>query len=968
MTDPNILLAAFNSSPFPMMLLQHGKDGFTIKAGNKALFDGIGQCEESVIGKNIVRLFHQIEMEQWAGTNYLEASLDKVMTSAKPDTMPVIQYSKDGGSALSTRYFQCSNTPLLDAEGMVTAILFIATEVTQRFAASMELKKIRRRLVSAQKIANVGYWEYNLVSDELFWSDELFNILEISKSTVDPVPGLYFSAIHPDDRPKYFAARSRALSGEQEMDIELRLVFPGGKIKWVHQAGKVRKDYKGFPVAFEGVIKNITVSKLLKLSLEESNLRYRYVSKAAFDTIYDWDIINQKYHWSEGFQENFGHAGDKIETKNFWLSRVHPADIERVKSANRKALEGKDTGCLNEYRFMKGDGKYAYVVDRASIIRDHNGKAIRMIGAIQDVTEKKNLQTLLDKANKLAKIGSWEIDVKSNTVFWSDITKQIREVPHDYTPTLENGTSYFIEQEGVESIRSKVEKAIKNGTPWQQDYQIYTHKGNKKWIRTIGEPEIINGRCRKIYGSFQDIDEQKKAALEISRLYEEKNIILESIGDAFFRIEHDWTVTYWNKEAEKLLHTSREEAINKKFWKTFPQSVDSISYKKYHESLETGAKVQFEEYNPVLNKWYDISAFPYEKGLSVFFRDVTERKLSQIKLQESEMRYSELFRINPHPIWVFDANTLAFTQVNKAAMELYGFTEQEFLSMTILDIRPREDEQFIRDKIRNHNSGDGYASGVYRHLTKDGRSIIVEVKSKLIVINKGLHRLAIITDITERLDTEKKISRTILRTQENERFELGAELHDNVCQILASTYITMGVLAKSVSEPGTELFNKCRAYIHLATQEIRSLSHRLAPSMLANAPLKEAIQKLASDINVEKKYHLTIYYDELLNDIEMNQDLKLNLYRILQEQLRNIAKYARCKNIAIDVLRFDQKIKMRIEDDGVGFDLNNVNSGIGLSNMKRRTELFEGTFEINSAPGNGCEVIIELPLKEQPTD
>ena len=107
------------------------------------------------------------------------------------------------------------------------------------------------------------------------------------------------------------------------------------------------------------------------------------------------------------------------------------------------------------------------------------------------------------------------------------------------------------------------------------------------------------------------------------------------------------------------------------------------------------------------------------------------------------------------------------------------------------------------------------------------------------------------------------------------------------------------------------------------------------------------------------------FFDEAVEKAKISRDLQLNLYRILQEQLRNIIKYAECETIEVDLIIKSGKLKMRISDDGVGFDVNKVKGGIGLSNMKRRVELFYGKFNIFSSPGAGCELVIDIPLKNE---
>ena len=339
------------------------------------------------------------------------------------------------------------------------------------------------------------------------------------------------------------------------------------------------------------------------------------------------------------------------------------------------------------------------------------------------------------------------------------------------------------------------------------------------------------------------------------------------------------------------------------------------------------------------------------------------RKKRTHELQESEKRYSELFRLNPQPIWIFNVDNFRFVQVNKAAIELYGYTEEEFLKLTILDIRPPEDVKLVKKSVENR--GEGSFKGKFRHYTKTKKLLDVEVQSNFVLINDKQYRLAIITDVTEKNRMEHEITRAIIKTQENERYEVGAELHDNVCQILASTHISLGVLSKSINASGMKLFHQCREYITLATQEIRNLSHRLAPAFFNDSTLEEAFGILLNNFNVENQVKINLYFDEVVARANINRDLQLNLYRILQEQLRNIFKYAHCNNIDVDVILKNNKLKMRIADDGVGFNVNEVKTGIGISNMRRRVELFYGKFEIFSSPGSGCELLIDIPLEPE---
>ncbi|MBW4891741.1 PAS domain S-box protein [Mucilaginibacter sp. HMF5004] len=123
-------------------------------------------------------------------------------------------------------------------------------------------------------------------------------------------------------------------------------------------------------------------------------------------------------------------------------------------------------------------------------------------------------------------------------------------------------------------------------------------------------------------------------SLAVTQSLKEKNNILESIGDAFFAVDENWIVTYWNNMAEKVLQTPKSNIINKMLWDVFKDAIGSVSYNNYHEAIATNQAVHFEDHYERLNKWYEVSAYPSGKGLSVYFKDITERKVSEILLKE----------------------------------------------------------------------------------------------------------------------------------------------------------------------------------------------------------------------------------------------------------------------------------------------------------------------------------------------
>ena len=341
-----------------------------------------------------------------------------------------------------------------------------------------------------------------------------------------------------------------------------------------------------------------------------------------------------------------------------------------------------------------------------------------------------------------------------------------------------------------------------------------------------------------------------------------------------------------------------------------------------------------------------------------------ERKKNNALIEYSEKRYSDLFHLSPQPMWVYDLETLKFLQVNKAAVDHYGYTEEEFLSMTILEIRPKEQIVKILAALeleRSNKEQKGFV-GSYTHQKKTGELISVEVYSTRIEINERQCFSVIAVDVSERNEYEHKITKAIIKTQEEERYEIGGELHDNVCQILATSMISLGMMKKYIEPTAEQWFNNTKEYINMASDEIRNLSHRLAPAFFEDSNFEVAIEVLLNSFNAAEQYEIEIQFDNKINELNLSLDLQLNLYRIVQEQLRNIMKYAKASKITLNFSVVDDMLNLKLTDDGVGFVTDKSKSGIGMANMKRRAELFSGTFFIDSSPGNGCTMTVKVPI------
>jgi len=309
------------------------------------------------------------------------------------------------------------------------------------------------------------------------------------------------------------------------------------------------------------------------------------------------------------------------------------------------------------------------------------------------------------------------------------------------------------------------------GTGWRR-----RKDGSQFWAdMVITALYTDDNKLRGFVKITRDLTQQKEMADELERLHQraeqsisqkldatlkERNTILESIGDAFFAVDRHWIVTYWNKKAEKVLQTPKRKILGYPLWAVFADSIGSVSYQRYHEALHAGKAVHFEDYYAPLDIWYDISAYPSGKGLSVYFKDITARKAAENQLKAiaaalavSEKNYSELFHLSPLPMFVFELDSLKFLDVNAAFVEHYGYSREELLLMDLKGIRPLEDvPAFEAGLVQDQPDSRIERLGVYKHRKKNGEVIQVDIQSNFIHYQGKAAKVTIAADVTERLN------------------------------------------------------------------------------------------------------------------------------------------------------------------------------------------------------------------------
>jgi PAS domain S-box-containing protein len=339
------------------------------------------------------------------------------------------------------------------------------------------------------------------------------------------------------------------------------------------------------------------------------------------------------------------------------------------------------------------------------------------------------------------------------------------------------------------------------------------------------------------------------------------------------------------------------------------------------------------------------------------------------KLLASAESYKEYFDNAPNPQWIFDKTIKRFLAVNKAAQKHYGYSEQEFLALSLFDITDIDNRTFAQ--INEDLAGKEKLNLLSTHRKKDGSKIVVDVSISFIVYEGKRVVIATISDISEKLQLQKdllkektevkeKVQVATLTAQTQEREYLGRELHDNINQMLASTKLYLDIAANN-DTMRMELINKCKEFLVITMDEVRSLSHKLVNNSSKGLNLVEAIEELLSPYYLNNSF--IIDYSSSGNLNALSVDVKISLLRIIQEGIQNTAKYAEAENVRIE-LNVTDNISLLIADDGKGFDTAIQKHGIGIRNIHERTQKLKGTVQMNSFIGGGCIIKIQIPLPE----
>lgn len=492
-----------------------------------------------------------------------------------------------------------------------------------------------------EHLSNTGSWELDLHTGAQIWSDNYYKICGLVPQEKEASNALALELVHPDDRERTLQTFYHALDNGLRYDIKKRLIRPDGEIIYVHSIATPEFDAYGKVSRFYGTLQDITKRLKTEKALIEGMQRYNLTLEAARDGLWEWDLESDTAFFSPRFKEMFGlDTQTNNEGVLFFNNRVHPDDRDGVLNALTLHFKHNEP-FQKEFRMKALGGVFSWFLVRAQASWNQEGRAVRMAGSVTDISENKKKQKLLEDTATVAKIGSWEFDLVQNKVVWNEIMREIHEVDDDFVPDHHNADRFFKEGPMRNRVNAIFNQAIQEDQDIDVELEFVTAKGNERWKRLTIRTEKSGETPIRMYGICQDITDRKLAEQTLIDLLAEKNTILESITDGFCTINRNWVVTYWNRAAEVITTLPREKVLGKNMWKVYGDAREMVFFREYHRAMEAHVPVHFEEYYPFIDKWFEISAYPSEIGLSVYFKDITQTRhllhLQQLEQQVLEM-------------------------------------------------------------------------------------------------------------------------------------------------------------------------------------------------------------------------------------------------------------------------------------------------------------------------------------------
>jgi PAS domain S-box-containing protein len=669
--------------------------------------------------------------------------------------------------------------------------------------------------------------------------------------------------------------------------------------------------------------------------------------------------------------------GEFPRTFEAWVAAIHPEDKDRVTAALEDHLKGVAAYTI-EYRVRRKDGEWRWLSARGTALRDDRGEPYKIIGSITDITEQKDIQNKIKFNSELLRhIGQSVIatDLQGNVIYWNNRAEET----YGWSSAEAMGQSIvdLTPAEQTMEQASEIMKALSAGNSWSGELLV-KRKDGSIFPADVTDAPIIDsdGKLIGIIGISSDITERNRTEEEI------RNLAKFPSENPFpiLRVAKNGTLLYVNESGKRQLPEWNLQ---------IEHSVPNMLKEVVLNTLNNG-EIQQVEFNQSEKTYlfYVTPIFGTEYA-NLYGWNITERMQTEEKLKKSEEKYRYMFANNPQPMWIYDLKTLAFLEINNAAIQHYGYTREEFLLMNLKDIRPKEDiDDLLKDVELTREVYN--PAGEWHHIKKDGEIINVEIVSHSIIFKDRKARHVIVNDITERKRAEKDLieakekAEEINRLKSNFLANMSHELRTPLVGILGFADILrqevepqeVKAMADTIYKSGKRLSETLNLILDLSKFESEKWDIKHSKIDLVSKT-EEVINSFEATAN---KKGLTLQSSFSQDSLIINFDERA-FNSILNNLINNAIKFTSEGSVTTTILLNNDFVEIKVIDTGIGiaeqdylnifeefrqasegYNRNFEGSGLGLSITKKLVEKFGGSISVESEIGKGSTFTLKLPV------
>lgn len=546
-------------------------------------------------------------------------------------------------------YSHIRMVPEFGDSGKITSVLMIGRNVTEykQTLSALEIKERELRALAESSPGMMG--AYYMRPDGSvcmpYASPNIHELFGITPEEIQDDATPLMALSHPDDAEMIVQSIQESAQNMSLWHIEYRIIHPTKGIRWMEGNTMPQPHPEGGTIWY-GYVHDITERKTMEASVQEANDRYIQILDNSTDVIYLLDVtpegkyvyvdVNAAYETVTGIPRDvvIGLCVDDIEDEIFRTILIDKFD---------SCLNaGCDTDYTADYPFPGGVRTFHSIL---TPIRDESGRIVRIVGSARDITEQKAMEENirqneknLNNAQKLAKLGSWHLDIQNGILTWSDETYRIFELEREAVSDLYSAFYERIHSEEREYVRKLYTESFETKTAYETDHRIVMDDGRIKYVIERCEHTYApDGTPLYSNGTVQDITERKVMENELRKALEFNEGVISAIPDLLFEIAPDGTYVGVWAQNEELLIQQREAILGKNFKELMPPDVVITSIQAMKEVDEKGLSLgkTYSLHLPDGKRWFELSVS--KKKMSgnyiALSRDITERKHAEEQVQ-----------------------------------------------------------------------------------------------------------------------------------------------------------------------------------------------------------------------------------------------------------------------------------------------------------------------------------------------